>query len=55
MQNLKEIARILRQAAYELQQANDELERKYGQSNVLRPSNDGATPTRGDADEQNQL
>ena len=50
--SLKDIARILRQAAYELQQANDELERKYGQSDVLRPSNDGKTPTRGESKDE---
>jgi hypothetical protein len=43
MDGLRKVSEILKSMTEEFRKSNDEWERKYGQSNVSRPSNDGAT------------
>lgn len=42
---LEQIAKILKELNDELEQDNNNWEKKYGQPNVLRPSDDGITST----------
>jgi hypothetical protein len=45
MDGLRKVSEILQDMVAEFKKSNDEWEKKYGQSesNVLRPSDDGAT------------
>ena len=43
MDGLRKVSEILKSMTEEFRKSNDEWERKYGQSNVSRPSNDGET------------
>lgn len=40
MDGLRKVSEILKSMTEEFRKSNDEWERKYGQSNVSRPSND---------------
>lgn len=51
--NLKRVSEILHDMVEEFKQSNDEWERRYGQSNVSRPSNDGKT-NKGECNERTQ-
>jgi len=52
---LEEIVKELRKCTAELKESNDKWEKANEPTAILRPSDDGATPTTGDANEQNQL
>lgn len=39
--NLRRVSEILHDMVEEFKKSNDEWEKKYGQSDVLQPSNDG--------------
>ena len=41
MANLKRVSEILKEITDEFKKSNDEWEKRYGQSDVLRPSDDG--------------
>ena len=43
MDGLKKVSEILKDMVTEFRKSNDEWEKRYGQSDVSRPSNDGET------------
>ena len=45
--NLRRVSEILHDMVEEFKKSNDEWEKKYGQSDVLRPSDDGTGSDRG--------
>ena len=52
---LEEIVKELRRCTAELKESNDKWEKSNESTTILRPSDDGAAPTGGEANEQNQL
>lgn len=52
--NLRRVSEILHDMVEEFKKSNDEWEKRYGQSNVLRPSDNGTTSTTGEKDEHTQ-
>lgn len=43
MDGLRKVSEILQDMVAEFKKSNDEWEKKYGSTNVSRPSNDGET------------
>lgn len=43
MDGLRKVSEILQDMVADFKKSNDEWERKYGSTNVSRPSNDGET------------
>ena len=52
---LKEIVKELRRSTAELKESNDKWEKANEPTAILRPSNDGKTPTRGDGNAKTKL
>lgn len=48
--NLRKVSEILQDMVAEFKKSNDEWEKRYGQSNVPRPSDDGKTNNGGEKD-----
>ena len=46
MDGLRKVSEILQDMVAEFKKSNDEWEKKYGSTNVSRPSNDGETNDR---------